>query len=238
MRNKTSDLTHGLAKSQPEGLVAELRSLLGGSSMRYLKPKPGYMISTRRLTLVLGLVAAIATVPASASQLVFSSNKTVYAKASHSDVKPPTTPGDLRVSSSSQTSISISWHASRDNVKVAGYDVYFNGQLAETTQEPRTSSANCPAELPTRLELPPTTALEIHRRSRASLPVRGPAQLARLRFLSLRPRPPSGQPPGAHPRVAPPAAPLEAPPPGERLALRPRAPSRTPRPPVRRPRLP
>ena len=45
------------------------------------------------------------------------------------DATPPSTPGSLAVSGTTQTSISVSWAASSDNVGVSGYGVYSNGTL-------------------------------------------------------------------------------------------------------------
>jgi chitodextrinase len=49
------------------------------------------------------------------------------------DTEPPTSPGDLVMTGATQTTVSISWGAASDNVGVAGYDVYFNGESAGTT---------------------------------------------------------------------------------------------------------
>lgn len=43
------------------------------------------------------------------------------------DTQPPTAPTGLAVSGQTQTSLSLAWTASTDNVAVAGYDVYVNG---------------------------------------------------------------------------------------------------------------
>jgi chitodextrinase len=48
------------------------------------------------------------------------------------DTTPPSTPGDLRLTLSTQSSISIAWNASTDNVGVAGYRVYRDGTLVST----------------------------------------------------------------------------------------------------------
>ena len=45
------------------------------------------------------------------------------------DTTPPSTPGSFVVTGSTQTSISVSWAASSDNVGVTGYGVYSNGTL-------------------------------------------------------------------------------------------------------------
>jgi chitodextrinase len=50
-----------------------------------------------------------------------------------SDTSPPTTPGSLIVSGSTSNSISVSWHASADDVGVAGYTIYVNSTQVGTT---------------------------------------------------------------------------------------------------------
>src|SRR5207245_2619329 len=50
-----------------------------------------------------------------------------------SDTSPPTQPSNLVVTSTTQTSVSLSWGASSDNVGVSGYEVYKNAALAGTT---------------------------------------------------------------------------------------------------------
>jgi len=45
------------------------------------------------------------------------------------DVIPPTTPGNLHASGLSQSTISLVWNASTDDVGVTAYDVYINGNL-------------------------------------------------------------------------------------------------------------
>ena len=49
------------------------------------------------------------------------------------DTQPPSAPQGLAVTGSSQTSISVSWNASTDNVGVSGYDLYRNGTSIGTT---------------------------------------------------------------------------------------------------------
>jgi glucose/arabinose dehydrogenase len=44
------------------------------------------------------------------------------------DTTPPTAPGNLRVTSTTSSSVSVAWNASTDNVGVTGYDV-FNGDV-------------------------------------------------------------------------------------------------------------
>ena len=50
------------------------------------------------------------------------------------DTIAPTSPSNLRVESTSRTSIELTWKASRDNIGVSGYDVYVNGSLSGTTR--------------------------------------------------------------------------------------------------------
>ena len=45
------------------------------------------------------------------------------------DTVPPTTPTHLRVTLGTQTSLTLSWDASTDNVGVIGYRVWRNGNL-------------------------------------------------------------------------------------------------------------
>ena len=49
------------------------------------------------------------------------------------DTQPPSAPQGLAVTGSSQTSISVSWNPSTDNVGVSGYDLYRNGTSIGTT---------------------------------------------------------------------------------------------------------
>ena len=49
------------------------------------------------------------------------------------DTQPPSAPQGLAVTGSSQTSISVSWNASTDDVGVSGYDLYRNGTSIGTT---------------------------------------------------------------------------------------------------------
>ncbi len=55
------------------------------------------------------------------------------------DTQAPTTPGGVNTSSSTQTSIALSWTASTDNTAVSGYGVYANSALkGSTTASPYT----------------------------------------------------------------------------------------------------
>jgi hypothetical protein len=49
--------------------------------------------------------------------------------AGRTDTRPPSTPTGLKAGSITQTGMSLTWKASRDNVGVAGYDIYVNGKL-------------------------------------------------------------------------------------------------------------
>jgi predicted esterase len=48
------------------------------------------------------------------------------------DKQAPTAPGSLTVTNSTTSSVSLSWTASTDNVRVTGYDIYVNGAKAYT----------------------------------------------------------------------------------------------------------
>ena len=49
------------------------------------------------------------------------------------DTQPPTVPGNLTASNTTQTSTDLSWTASTDNVAVTGYNVYVDGTFNGTT---------------------------------------------------------------------------------------------------------
>lgn len=60
-------------------------------------------------------------------------------EGSTADTQAPSTPGSVAASGVTQTSATISWTASSDNVGVTGYDVYVNGTLnGSTTSTSRT----------------------------------------------------------------------------------------------------
>src|SRR2546430_4613756 len=50
-----------------------------------------------------------------------------------SDTSAPSTPAGLAASNLTQTSITLSWSASSDNIAVSGYTVYRNGGSVATT---------------------------------------------------------------------------------------------------------
>ena len=49
------------------------------------------------------------------------------------DTQPPTIPGNLTASNTTQTTTDLSWTASTDNVAVTGYNIYVDGSLAGST---------------------------------------------------------------------------------------------------------
>lgn len=49
------------------------------------------------------------------------------------DMQPPSTPFNVVANAQSETSISVGWTASTDNVGVVGYEIYRNGRLAGTS---------------------------------------------------------------------------------------------------------
>jgi chitodextrinase len=55
------------------------------------------------------------------------------------DTTPPSQPSSLAVSASTQTTVTLTWAASSDNVGVSGYGVYRNGTLVSTVTQPGSS---------------------------------------------------------------------------------------------------
>jgi chitodextrinase len=57
----------------------------------------------------------------------------IYNYTGVSDPLPPTVPGNVTATAVSRNQINVAWHASTDDVSVAGYQVYRNGTLVGTT---------------------------------------------------------------------------------------------------------
>lgn len=62
-----------------------------------------------------------------------STNFCVEGGGSTADTQAPSAPTNLSASNIAETSVSLSWNASSDNVAVTGYDVYRNGSLLGST---------------------------------------------------------------------------------------------------------
>ncbi|HET6557890.1 MAG TPA: glycosyl hydrolase [Prolixibacteraceae bacterium] len=56
-----------------------------------------------------------------------------YIIIGENDVMPPSAPANLRFSNINQTSFTLAWDASTDNIAVTGYDVYFGTTLKAST---------------------------------------------------------------------------------------------------------
>ncbi|SMD23131.1 Glucose/arabinose dehydrogenase, beta-propeller fold [Lentzea albidocapillata] len=56
------------------------------------------------------------------------------------DNQAPTTPGTLRSTGATSTSVAIAWGASSDNVAVTGYEIHFDGVLKQTADGSATSA--------------------------------------------------------------------------------------------------
>ncbi len=56
-----------------------------------------------------------------------------YLAVGENDVTPPSVPLNLKITNTTQTSFSLSWDPSTDNMKVSGYEVYFGNTLKTTT---------------------------------------------------------------------------------------------------------
>lgn len=74
--------------------------------------------------------SAQATVDAACEELLSAQKALESVKAK--DTEPPTVPTNLSAKKVKETSMSVSWKASKDNEKVAGYEVYVNGQSIGT----------------------------------------------------------------------------------------------------------
>jgi len=59
-------------------------------------------------------------------------NVNTIVQANYAENVPPTTPGTLLASAITQSSVTLTWGASSDNVGVTGYQVYRNGTLLTT----------------------------------------------------------------------------------------------------------
>ncbi|GMK44598.1 hypothetical protein PghCCS26_17260 [Paenibacillus glycanilyticus] len=66
--------------------------------------------------------------------------QTVTVIAGPPDTTAPTTPTNLTSPSKTDTSVTLTWTASTDNIGIAGYDVYKDGVLAGSTVGPTTTS--------------------------------------------------------------------------------------------------
>ncbi|GIH11491.1 hypothetical protein Rhe02_95580 [Rhizocola hellebori] len=62
----------------------------------------------------------------------FSNQISVTTNASGGDTTPPSVPGSLRVTGTTNNSIALAWNASTDNVGVTGYNLYRGGALVTT----------------------------------------------------------------------------------------------------------
>lgn len=60
------------------------------------------------------------------------------------DLQPPTAPTKLKVNSVKGSSVSLSWNASTDNLKVKGYKIYCNGMEIATTTRTSCTVKNLP----------------------------------------------------------------------------------------------
>jgi Fibronectin type III domain/Divergent InlB B-repeat domain len=58
-------------------------------------------------------------------------------KALFTDVAPPSTPADLKVTGATRTSVTIAWTASTDNARVTGYRVYLNDASVADVSTPQ-----------------------------------------------------------------------------------------------------
>ncbi|HCY42776.1 MAG TPA: hypothetical protein DHV48_15740 [Prolixibacteraceae bacterium] len=68
-----------------------------------------------------------------------------YIGIGENDVEAPAVPANLKFGNASQTSFSLSWDASTDNVGVTGYDIYFGNTIktSETATSVKIENLNC-----------------------------------------------------------------------------------------------
>ena len=108
------------------------------------------------------------------------------------DSTAPTTPTGLKVVASTQTTVSLAWEASTDNVGVTGYGVYRNGTALPAVAQPSTTVSGLQCGTAYTLGVDAVDAAT-NRSSRAAVaPQRPPARrLRRLRVIRPRPRSPA-----------------------------------------------
>jgi chitodextrinase len=101
-------------------------TLVGSTSQR------SYTISS--LTCGKSYVVAVDAYDAAGNRSAKSSSVTVATSTCPvSDTQAPTTPGNLRATSATESSVAVAWNASTDNVGVTGYNVYRDGTFVATT---------------------------------------------------------------------------------------------------------
>jgi len=82
---------------------------------------------------VTGTAVTIQSLYGSADDPAITAIEVLPASAPPADTQPPSTPTNLRTTGATQTSVSLAWNASTDNVGVSGYGVYRNGASVATT---------------------------------------------------------------------------------------------------------
>ena len=130
--NKTSGLTHGWTNISG-GYAIEMR--IAWSNMAIVNPAPGFRIgfdianddddngSARESQRMWAGDANNSQYPENFGDLVLVTT----------DMQAPTAPADLAASSITQSSLTLNWTASTDNVSVTGYDVFRNGTKINTS---------------------------------------------------------------------------------------------------------
>ncbi|HWT73903.1 MAG TPA: glycosyl hydrolase family 18 protein [Mobilitalea sp.] len=84
------------------------------------------MLLSKRKGLVIFMVLILI------ANVIFGSNA-VLARTRWTDTTPPSQPQNLKAVAVTNTSVSIAWNASTDNVKVTGYNIYKNSTLIGST---------------------------------------------------------------------------------------------------------
>lgn len=115
--NETAfEVYRSLSASGPFTLVAILPADATGFNDSGLDPNVHYFYKVRPVS---ATGAAVATEPVDVlTQL---------------DVVPPTTPTDLRMTTTTNNSVTLAWNAATDNTGIDRYNIYLNGTLAKTS---------------------------------------------------------------------------------------------------------
>ncbi|MEH1127227.1 PQQ-dependent sugar dehydrogenase [Micromonospora sp. CPCC 206061] len=109
--------------SREPGVALIIWNCHGGANQRWRLEADGSIrgVQSGLCLAASGAVARTATCDGSAAQR--------WTRSNGADTQPPTPPSGLRTSGLTCTSVTLSWSASTDDVGVAGYDIYHDGQF-------------------------------------------------------------------------------------------------------------
>ncbi|MDP4092405.1 MAG: fibronectin type III domain-containing protein [Bacillota bacterium] len=72
----------------------------------------------------------------------YSGQSNIISAATLADTEVPTIPCGIKAVSATATEINLTWNPSSDNVKVKGYEIFFNGSSAGKSSKPSFTAAN------------------------------------------------------------------------------------------------